>query len=105
MTHGDGWHEVPPTPKCPSAAEARASSLPHERRSKDPLRSRAQSDRDAELDQALRELGDELLMQEIPERLLRALRAAAEDDDDQEPHEEARAPRRRGGDGRLNPRK
>jgi hypothetical protein len=53
--------------------------LPHDRRSKDPLRLKAQSDRDAELDQALRDLGDELLKQEIPERLLRVLHAAAAD--------------------------
>jgi hypothetical protein len=53
--------------------------LPHDRRSKNPLRLRAQSDRDAELDQTLRELGDELLKQEIPERLLRVLRFAAAD--------------------------
>jgi hypothetical protein len=51
--------------------------LSHDRRSKDPLRPRAQSDADAELDQALRQLGDDLLKQEIPERLLRVLRAAA----------------------------
>jgi len=84
--------------------------LPHERRSRDPLRPRAQSDRDAELDQALRELGDDLLTQEVPERLLRVLRAAAdgeadqEQDDDQEQDGEARAPRRqreeRGGNSR-----
>jgi hypothetical protein len=54
--------------------------LPHERRSKDPLQPRAECDRDAELDQALRELGDELLTQEIPERLLRVVRTAVEDD-------------------------
>jgi hypothetical protein len=53
--------------------------LPHNRRSNDPLRLKAQSDRDAELDRALRELGDELLNQEIPERLLRVLRSAAAD--------------------------
>jgi hypothetical protein len=35
-------------------------------------------DPDAELDKALRELGEELLDQEIPERLLRVLRAARE---------------------------
>jgi hypothetical protein len=50
--------------------------LSHDRRSKDPLRPRAQSDADAELDQALRQLADDLLDQEIPERLLRVLRAA-----------------------------
>jgi hypothetical protein len=33
---------------------------------------------DAELDQALRELGEEVLSQEIPERLLRVLRSARE---------------------------
>jgi hypothetical protein len=37
-------------------------------------------DPDAELDKALRELGEELLDQEIPERLLRVLRAAREAD-------------------------
>ena len=31
---------------------------------------------DAELDEALRELGEDLLNQEIPERLLRVLRSA-----------------------------
>jgi hypothetical protein len=36
--------------------------------------------RDAELDQALRELGDDLLEQEVPERLLRLLRTAREAD-------------------------
>jgi hypothetical protein len=35
---------------------------------------------DEELDQALRELGEELLSQEIPERLLRVLRSAREAD-------------------------
>jgi hypothetical protein len=35
---------------------------------------------DAELDQALHELGEELLSQEIPERLLRVLRQAREAD-------------------------
>ena len=33
------------------------------------------ADRDAELDEALRELGDEMLDQEVPERLLRVLRS------------------------------
>ena len=37
-------------------------------------------DPDAELDAALRELGDDLLKQEIPERLLRVLRSAREAD-------------------------
>jgi hypothetical protein len=37
-------------------------------------------DRDAELDAALRELGEDLLNQEIPERLLRVLRSAKEAD-------------------------
>jgi hypothetical protein len=32
--------------------------------------------RDAELDQALRELGEDLLDEEVPERLLRVLRSA-----------------------------
>ena len=33
------------------------------------------TNRDAELDQALRELGDELLDEKVPERLLRVLRS------------------------------
>lgn len=36
--------------------------------------------RDAELDEALRELGEDLLNQEIPERLLRVLRSARQAD-------------------------
>jgi hypothetical protein len=35
---------------------------------------------DAELDEALRELGEDLLNQEIPERLLRVLRSARQAD-------------------------
>jgi hypothetical protein len=35
-------------------------------------------DPDAELDEALRELGEDLLKQEIPERLLRVLRSVRE---------------------------
>ena len=38
------------------------------------------ADRDAELDEALRELGDEMLDQEIPARLLQALRPAGTTD-------------------------
>jgi hypothetical protein len=38
------------------------------------------ADRDEDLDQALRELGDEVLNQEIPERLLRVLRSARDAD-------------------------
>ena len=34
------------------------------------------ADRDAELDDALRELGDEVLNQQIPDRLLSVLRSA-----------------------------
>jgi hypothetical protein len=36
--------------------------------------------RDAELDEALRELGEDLLEREVPERLLRVLRSAQEAD-------------------------
>ena len=36
--------------------------------------------RDAQLDEALRELGEDVLNQEIPERLLRVLRSAREVD-------------------------
>lgn len=38
------------------------------------------NNRDAELDRALRELGDDLLEQEVPERLLRVLRSVREAD-------------------------
>jgi hypothetical protein len=38
------------------------------------------TDRDAELDEALRDLGEEMLNREIPERLLRVLRSAQEAD-------------------------
>jgi hypothetical protein len=38
------------------------------------------ADRDAELDEALRELGDEMLDREIPERLLRVLRSGRDAD-------------------------
>ena len=36
------------------------------------------NDRDAELDRALRELGEDLLEREVPERLLRVLQSARE---------------------------
>ena len=93
-----------PALRSPSAAAAKASSLPNERRSKDPLRPRAQCDRDAELDQALRQLGDELLMQQIPERLLRVLRIAVEGPNDHKQDEEERPVRTRSDEGR-DPRK
>ena len=35
------------------------------------------ADRDAQLDELLREIGDDLLEQEVPEHLLRVVRAAA----------------------------
>jgi hypothetical protein len=41
--------------------------------------------RDAELDEALRELGEDLLEQDIPERLLRVLRSARGPDKRNEP--------------------
>jgi hypothetical protein len=43
----------------------------------DILRPEAEADRDSDLDAVLREIGNEFLEPEIPERLLRALRAAA----------------------------
>jgi hypothetical protein len=39
-----------------------------------------QTNRDAELDRALRALGEDVLEQEVPERLLRVLRSAREAD-------------------------
>jgi hypothetical protein len=62
--------------------------------SKDPLRARAEAERDAELDQALRELGDELLSQEIPDRLLSVLRSAAEAEDQPQQQDQAGRDRR-----------
>jgi hypothetical protein len=43
------------------------------------------ADRDAELDEALRELGDEMLDQQIPERLLRVLRSGGDADKSNKP--------------------
>jgi hypothetical protein len=62
---------------APGQSRSENGPLSHDRRSKDPLRPRAQSDADAELDHALRQLADDLLDPKIPERLLRVLRAAA----------------------------
>jgi hypothetical protein len=67
--------------------------------SKDPLRPTSDAERDAELDQALRLLGDELLSQEIPDRLLRLLRSAA--DAEEQAQQEDRAER----DRRFKPRR
>ena len=44
-------------------------------------------DPDAELDEALRELGDDVLKQDIPERLLRILRSAKDPDKKSKPEE------------------
>jgi hypothetical protein len=64
--------------------------LSQRRKSQKSFWPKAGTDRDAELDAALRELGEEVLRQEIPERLLRVLRPAKEagskpEQDDQEP--------------------
>jgi hypothetical protein len=56
-------------------SSARDLSLPQDRKSK-PKVWPTPKDRDAELDEALRELGEDLLNQEIPERLVRVLRSA-----------------------------
>jgi hypothetical protein len=53
--------------------------LPQDRKP-EPIIWPTRKDRDAELDQALRELGDDLLEQEVPERLLRVLRSVREAD-------------------------
>ena len=45
-------------------------------------------DPDAELDEALRGLGEELLTQEIPDRLLRVLRSARDSDKRQHERDE-----------------
>jgi hypothetical protein len=59
----------------------------------DTLRPEAEADRDAQLDETLREIGNELLEQEIPERLLRALRAAADAADQARAEDQAERPR------------
>jgi hypothetical protein len=64
--------------------------LSQRRKSQKSFWPKAGTDRDAELDAALRELGEDVLKQEIPERLLRVLRASKEADgkpeqDDPEP--------------------
>jgi hypothetical protein len=59
----------------------------------DTLRPEAEADRDAQLDEALREIGNEFLEQEIPERLLRALRAAADAADQARGEDQAERPR------------
>ena len=50
------------------------------RKSKQHLWPKARASRDAELDEALRALGEDVLKQQIPERLLRVLRAARDAD-------------------------
>jgi hypothetical protein len=47
---------------------------------------RPAADRDEDLDRALRELGNEVLNQEIPERLLRVLRSARDPDKTKKAH-------------------
>jgi hypothetical protein len=54
----------------------------------DILRPEAEADRDSELDAVLREIGNGFLEPEIPERLLRALRAAAGAAGDAQPEAE-----------------
>jgi hypothetical protein len=54
--------------------------LSENKRTKHHLWPKARANRDAELDEALRELGEEVLNQDIPERLLRVLRSASEID-------------------------
>ena len=56
-------------------ALARDLRLPQDRKSR-PKVWPTPKNPDAELDEALRELGDDLLDREIPERLLRVLRSA-----------------------------
>jgi hypothetical protein len=57
----------------PETSPTRDPRLPKKKQSKHQWPT---ADRDAELDDALRELGDEVLNQEIPDRLLRVLRSA-----------------------------
>lgn len=56
-------------------ARTRDRALSEEKKS-EPMAWPNPKDRDAELDAALRELGDDLLDEEVPERLLRVLRSA-----------------------------
>jgi hypothetical protein len=64
----------------PETRAARDRRLSENHNPKHHLWPKARANRDAELDKALRELGDEVLNQEIPERLLRVLRSAKEAD-------------------------
>jgi hypothetical protein len=59
--------------------------LPENKKTKHHLWPRARANRDAELDEALRELGEEVLKQDIPERLLSVLRSARQVDETREP--------------------
>jgi hypothetical protein len=60
------------------------------RKSKQHLWPRARASRDAELDEALRALGEDVLNQEIPERLLRVLRAARDPDNTRDADEKGK---------------
>ena len=70
-------HSVVPRPRVGN--ESRSAATRERSLSQDskpaPMVWPTPNDRDAELDQALRELGEDLLEPEIPERLLRVLRS------------------------------
>jgi hypothetical protein len=59
------------------AQQKRDWLLPSKKHPWMPSGSVTREDRDAELDEVLREIGNELLEHEVPERLLRVVRAAA----------------------------
>ena len=65
-------HKLTPAP-------TRDCSLSEDNKS-EPMAWPKPKNRDAELDEALRELGDDLLDEEVPERLLRVLRSARQGD-------------------------
>lgn len=77
--HVNGWRQDPS-----SLTVKRERSLPQDSKP-DPRVWPTSKNRDADLDEALRELGEDLLEQQVPERLLRVLRSARPPDKRPEP--------------------
>jgi hypothetical protein len=77
MLNNIGRHVIEWPQDQPSPAVTRDRSLTQNSKPV-PMVWSTPNDREAELDQALRELGEDLLEQEVPERLLRVLQSARE---------------------------
>jgi hypothetical protein len=78
--------------------------LPRTRKSTDTPPAKADTDRDVELDQVLRAIGDELLQQEVPERLRSVLRAATAAVDEASTKDQADPPLKPPEDGSIRTR-